>query len=136
MGDVKIYQKIWTLLISVYVDDRCMGIQAMGALGGDKGRNAILTMLEDSEPQVRLIAAGQLGELGDKSGQSVVLAYLNSTPQAEKSIFERRNVLAAMAIGQIGSEELIAHLPKLLNNESPFVRLAAARSVFLLTKPR
>jgi HEAT repeat protein len=136
IGDIKIYQKIWALLISVYVDDRCMGVQAMGALGGGKGKNALLTMLDDAEPQVRLIAAGQLGELGDKSGQSVVLTYLNSAPPAEKSIAERRNVLAAMAIGQIGSEELTAHLSKLLNNESSFVRLAAVRSVFLLAKPR
>jgi HEAT repeat protein len=135
IGDEKIYTRIWTLLISVYVDDRCMGIQAMGALGSEKGKNAILTMLDDDDPQVRLIAAGQLGQLGDKSGLSTVLEYLNNPPQqVEKTISERRNVLAALAIGQIGSEPLIAHLPKLLKNESPFVRLAATKSVFILAK--
>jgi HEAT repeat protein len=138
IGDEKIYARIWTLLISVYVDDRCMGVQAMGALGSEKGKNAILTMLDDDDPQVRLIAAGQLGELGDKSGQSVVLEYMNNpSQQVEKSVSERRNmlnVLAALAIGQIDTEPLTAHLPKFLKNESPLVRLAASKSVFILAK--
>ncbi len=134
IGDEKIYNRIWTLLISVYVDDRCMGVQAMGALGTEKGKNAILTMLDDDNPQVRLVAAGQLGQLGDKSGQSVVLAYLNGPQSVEKAVSERQNVLAALAIGQIGTEPLIAHLPKFLKNESPFVRLAGAKSVFIIAK--
>ncbi|MGD0785309.1 MAG: HEAT repeat domain-containing protein [Sedimentisphaerales bacterium] len=134
IGDEKIYNRIWTLLISVYVDDRCMGVQAMGALNTEKGKNAILTMLDDDNPQVRLVAAGQLGQLGDKSGQSVVLEYLNSPQSLEKAVSERQNVLAALAIGQIGTEPLIAHLPKLLKNESPFVRLAGAKSVFIIAK--
>jgi HEAT repeat protein len=134
IGDPKIYNRIWTLLISIYVDDRCMGVQAMRAMGNEKGKNAILTMLEDDNPQVRLIAAEQLGQLGDKSGESVVLTCLNSAQPAEKAAAERQNVLAALAIGQIGTEPLIAHLPKLLKNESPFVRLAASKSVFIIAK--
>jgi HEAT repeat protein len=134
IGDEKIYNRIWTLLISVYVDDRCMGIHAMRALGSEKGKNAILTMLDDDDLQVRLVAAGQLGELGDKSGLSTVFEYLNSPQSVEKAVSERQNVLAALAIGQIGTEALTAHLPKFLKNESPFVRLAASKSVFILVK--
>lgn len=132
IGDERIYQKIWAMLISVYADDRYMGIRAMGALGTAKGASAILTMLDDEVPEVRLAAAEQLGTLGDTSGQFVVLDYLGSTERAEEAIQEHRNTLAAMAIGQIGTEKLAEYLPKLLKNESPAVRLAAAKSVFAL----
>ncbi|MBU1260147.1 MAG: HEAT repeat domain-containing protein [Planctomycetes bacterium] len=136
IGDDKIYSKIWTMLISVYADDRYIGVQAMGALGGVKGANAIITLLDDDVVEVRLAAAEELGMLGEASGQIVVLEYLNSPEAAEKETVERRNTLAALAIGQIGTESLTAHLPKLLKNDSPFVRLAAAKSVFILTKGR
>ncbi|MCX5632860.1 MAG: HEAT repeat domain-containing protein [Phycisphaerae bacterium] len=135
IGDEKIYNKIWTMLISVYVDDRCMGIYAMGALGGERGRDTILTMLDDDIPQVRLIAAEQLGALGDKSGQFVVLEYLAGPKQQEKFSAERCDILAALAIGRIGTDKLTEYLPKLLKNDSPAARLAAAKSVFILEKP-
>ena len=136
IGDDKIYSKIWTMLISVYADDRYMGVYAMGAFGGVKGANAIITLLDDDVVEVRLTAAEELGMLGDNSGQIVVLEYLNSPESAEKETIERRNTLAALAIGQIGTEPLIAHLPKLLKNDSPFVRLAAAKSIFILANGR
>jgi HEAT repeat protein len=132
IGDEKIYQKIWTMLISVYADDRCMGIYAMGALGGSKGIDTILTMLDDDVPQVRLVAAEQLGALGDKSGQFVVLEYLAGSGKQEKIEADRCNILAALAIGQIGTEKLAEYLPKLLKSDSPAVRLAAAKSIFIL----
>jgi len=113
-----------------------MGTRAMGAFGGSKGANAIITILDDEVPEVRLAAAEELGILGDKSGEIVVLEYLNNPEQVEKAISERRNTLAALAIGQIGTEPLIAHLPKLLKNESPFVQLACTKSIFILAKGR
>jgi HEAT repeat protein len=134
IGDEKIYPKIWTMLISVYVDDRCMGIYAMGALGGAKGINTILTMLDDDVPQVRLAAAEQLGVLGDKGGQFVIQEYLSSPQEQEGIMAENCNRLAALAIGQIGTEKLIKYLPKLLRNGSPTVQLAAAKSVFILAE--
>ncbi len=132
IGDEKIYQKIWTMLISVYADDRYMGVCAMGALGGTKGANSILTMLDDEVPEVRLAAAEQLGMLGDTSGEFVVLEYLADPGRQDKIEAERCNVLAALAIGQIGTEKLAEYLPKLLKNDSPAVRLAAAKSIFVL----
>jgi HEAT repeat protein len=134
IGDGKIYSKIWTMLISVHADDRYFGAQAMGALGGMKGANAIITLLDDNVVEVRLAAAKELGMLGDNSGQIVVLEYLNSPEPADRAIIEQRNTLAAFAIGQIGTEALTAYLPKLLKNDSQVVRLAAAKSVFILAK--
>ncbi|MHB0945726.1 MAG: HEAT repeat domain-containing protein [Sedimentisphaerales bacterium] len=147
IGDEKIYPKLWAMLISAYADDRYMGVCAMGALGGTKGTNALLTMLEDEIPEVRLSAAEQLGSLGDPSGTMVVLEYLTNIeqkdkktepkdekadPKDEKMATDTRDAIAAMAIGQIGDAQLIEYLPKLLKSDSPSVRLAASKSVFII----
>jgi len=136
IGDERIYKKVWTMLINVQADVRYMGIQSMASLGGSKGTNAILSMLDDEITEIRLYAAERLGWLGDKSGQSVVLEYFTNPEPTDKLVIDRCNVLAALAIGQIGTEPLTAHLPKLLKNDSPFVKLAAAKSVFMLDKVR
>ena len=143
IGDEKIYSKLWSMLISAYADDRYMGTCAMGALGGAKGANALLTMLEDEVPEVRLSAAEQLGSLGDPSGTMVVLEYFTNTGQKdektgkkvekdEKRVIDTRNAIAALAIGQIGDAKLTEYLPKLLKSDSLAVRLAASKSVFIL----
>lgn len=133
IGDEKIYNRIWALLISAYADDRYMGTRAMGALGGAKGANALLTMLDDEVIEVRLSAAEQLGILGDPSGLIIVLEYFaQSDSKDEKQVVDRRNALAAMAIGPIRDKKLADYLPKLLKSDSPAVRLAAAKSVFIL----
>jgi HEAT repeat protein len=133
IGDEKIYPKIWALLISAYAEDRYMGVLAMGALGGTKGANALLTMLDDEVVEVRLSAAEQLGTLGDPSGRIIVSEYFTQPDSKdEKQVVDRRNTLAAMAIGPIRDKKLAEYLPKLLKSDSPVVRLAAAKSVFIL----
>lgn len=135
IGDEKIYKKIWTMLISVYADDRYMGAHAMAAFGGTRGANALVTLLEDEIPEVRLTAAEQLATLGDMSGKSVVQDYFIKPPD-DKAALERCNAMAALAIGQIGDPQLAGYLPRLLQSESPFVQLAAAKSVLMLDKAR
>jgi HEAT repeat protein len=133
LGDEKIYPKLWAMLLSAYVEDRLMGIRAMGALRTPQARNAIITMLDDELPEVRLVAAKQLGNLGQTEGEYEVLNYLKKPPtQDDPQTIERTNVLAAMAIGQIGTLRLVNFLPKLLKNESKTVRLAAAEAIFIL----
>jgi len=65
LGDQRIYPKLWTRLISAYADDRMVGIRAMGALGTEEAKNALITTLDDAVLEVRLAAAEQLGKLGD-----------------------------------------------------------------------
>lgn len=138
IGDENIYPKIWTMLLSTYADDRVMGIKTMGALGStktSKASNALISMLDDDVPEVRLAAAEQLGLLGDKSGQVVVEGYFAKPPsERNKNEIERQDVFAALAIGRIGTKSLKAHLPVLLKSESKQVRLAAAKSALLLAK--
>jgi HEAT repeat protein len=131
LGDERIYPKLWAMLISTYADDRVMGVRAMGALGIVKAKNALFTMLDDDILEVRLAAAEQLGKLGDATGEPEVLDVLtkNLTEGMDKEGVERIKVLTALAIGQICTEPLTKFLPRLLRDESKFVRIAAAKAV-------
>jgi len=131
LGDEKIYQKIWAMLISKYADDRVCGIRAMGALGTSKARDSLSTMLKDDLTEVRLVAAEQLGNLGDISGEKVVIdALTKDTASAQDQETKARiQTLAALAIGQIRTPTLKKFLPKLLKSEFQFARLAAAKAV-------
>jgi HEAT repeat protein len=135
LGDERIYPKLWAMLISIYADDRVMGIRAMGALGTEEAKNALITKLDDDVPDVRLIAAEQLGMLGETTGEAEVLKVFtkNLTSGLDKKELERVNTLTALAIGQIGTANLTKFLPQLLKNESKFVRIAAAKAVIQCT---
>jgi len=131
LGDDRIYPKLWTRLISAYADDRVLGIRAMGALGTEEAKNALVTMLDDPVLEVRLAAAAQLGKLGEPIGEPEVLhvfqgdALAAMDPQGQ----QRVKVLTALAIGEIGSKSLTRHLPPLLADPSRQVRLATAKAV-------
>ncbi|MBN2020035.1 MAG: HEAT repeat domain-containing protein [Sedimentisphaerales bacterium] len=134
LGDERIYQKIWALLISAYADDRVLGVRAMGALATGQAKDAIITMLDDDLVEVRLIAAEQLGNLGDQAGENVVIEALTqgTAGGADRDTKERIETLAALAIGQIKTRGLKKFLPELLKSESQFVKIAAAKAVFLI----
>jgi len=138
LGDEKIIKKLWTMVISTYADDRMMGLSAMGALGTATAKDILITKLDDEVLEVRLTAAEQLGRLGDSSGEAEVISVFSSatgtkaaaTAGLDKRDMERVKVLAALAIGQIGTKPVTRYLPQLLQNESKFVRIAAAKAVF------
>ncbi len=133
LKDARLYRnKLWALLISKYADDRVMGIRGMGALGTLDAHNAIITMLTDDVPEVRLCAAEQLGRLGDPAGREEVAQYLRN--HADLSRGDVATMLAVMAIGRIGTPELTDWLPKALDSQSDVIRLTAAQSVLLLAK--
>lgn len=131
LGDPRIYRKLWTGLISKYADDRVMAIRAMGALGTDEAASAIITMLDDPIPEVRLAAAEQLGKLGDFGGEAEVLAVFEENLMAgmDAQGQQRIKTLAALAIGEIASERPAKYLPQLLQDRTKVVRLAAAKAV-------
>jgi len=131
LGDETIYQRIWTMLISAYADVRVMGVRAMGALATARARDSLINMLDDDVPEVRLAAAEQLGKLGDKSGEGVVLDIFrrNLPATLAPGARERISVLAALATGQICTDNLRKFLPALLKSPSKPIRLAAAKAV-------
>ena len=132
LQDKGAYKKIWTMLISAYVQDKIMGIRAMGAMGNEDAKNALLTVLDDDILEVRLAAAAQLGQLYDTTGEPFVQEVFFNNLRAGMNDYEleRVNVLTALAIGQIGTESVMRYLPEFLNDKSKFVRLAAAKAVF------
>jgi len=134
LGDERIYPKLWTRLISAYADDRVIGIRAMGALGTEQAKNALVTMLGDRVVEVRLAAAEQLGKLGEPIGEAEVTEVFGNNLMADMDPDEQQRVkvFAALAIGEIGAESPAKHLPQLLQDPSPRVRLAAAKAVLRL----
>jgi HEAT repeat protein len=135
LGDERIYPKLWAMLISIYADDRVMGVSAMGLLGTEEAKNALITKLDDDILEVRLAAAEQLGMLGETIGEAEVLKVFtkNLTTGLDKEELQRVNTLTALAIGRIGTANLTRFLPQLLENESKFVRIAAAKAVIQCT---
>lgn len=135
LGDRRIYPKLWTRLISAYADDRMIGVRAMGALGTEEARNALVTVLDDPVLEVRLAAAEQLGKFGDTIGEPQVQEVFNKNLLAQMELLsaQRVKVLAALAIGEIRTSSLARHLPDLLQDPSQTVRLAAAKAVLRLS---
>jgi HEAT repeat protein len=132
LRDQRIYPKLLAQLISGYADDRVLGIRSMGALGTDEAKNALITMLDDKVPEVRLAAAEQLGRLGEPIGEPNVLEVFEKNLLAgmDAQGQERLKRFAACAIGEIGTEPLVRYLPQLLQDpSSKTVRLAAAKAV-------
>lgn len=133
LGDEKITPKLWTMLISKFVDNKIIGIRAMGALGTREAKEVLQTKLDDDILEVRLAAAEQLGMLGDTSGQGVVISVFDEgfTQGLEPEGYERVMVLTALAIGRIDTPSVTKYLPKLIEDKSKLVRLAAAQAALL-----
>lgn len=124
--------RLWPLLISKHPDDRIIGIRGMAEMGTNESRDAILTMLSDDMVEVRLCAAEQLARMGDKSGQDEVLEYLSHTPAAGTEV-DIADTFATLAIGRIGSPDLVSYLPKRLQSPYPLQQIYAAQAVLMLS---
>ena len=132
LGDGDVLQRLWAIVYSAYADDRIMGVRAMGTLGTSKAKDILITKLDDDVLEVRLAAAEQLGMLRDPIGETQVVDVFEKKLAAgfDRQANERANVLAALAIGQICTPNLIKFLPQLLKSESKLVHIAAAKAVF------
>jgi HEAT repeat protein len=133
LGDAEIYPKIWTMLISAYADDRIMGVRAMGGLGTPEARNSLVTMLDDDVLEVRLAASEQLGNLGNTAPEKLVRGILagEGTGSFERERVERLQVMAVLAAGAVCTPPVTDYLPRMLENSSKFVRIAAAKALLL-----
>ncbi len=131
LGDERIYERIWSLLISKHPDDRVLGIRSMGQLKTVESRDAIITMLDDEVWMVRLVAAEQLGRMGYPTGEAIVAEYM------EKEYDKGRELpvvdgMAIMAIGHIKSEYLSGYLVKAMSHENPAIQLRAAHGIIII----
>lgn len=133
LGDEEVLQKLWAVVYSAYANDRALGVRAMGALGTAKAKEILMSKLDDTIPEIRVVAAEELGRLGETVGERQVLDALEqslTSSNLEKQDIERIHVLVALAIGQIRTDALTKHLPQLLKSDSKYVRIAAAKAVF------
>ncbi len=133
LGDQRVYERIWALLISKHSDDRVMGIRCMGQLGTVEARDAIVTMLDDEVVEVRLTAAEQLGRMGFYMGEPEVYDYFTKLCEGINENSMAHN-MATMAAGRIGGPRLVPILIKRLESKFKPVRLRAAQGVLLLTE--
>lgn len=140
LGDERIMERLWTRLISSYVDDRIDGVRAMAKLGTQQALEAVQTLLDDPELEVRLVAAEQLGRAGDTRGEEEVLAVIKRALKSTNPMDQEQEVrilaMGAGAIAGVGTPPLTRTLDRLLTNDSPVVRLAAARAVFETQAPK
>jgi HEAT repeat protein len=136
LKDDRVYPKLWTMLISAYADDRVMGVKAMGLLGTEPAKNALITMLDDKVLEVRLAAAEQLGALGNTQGQSEVLDVFRKdlTAGMDAESIERVHTFTALAIGRIRTAAVTEFLPGLLKSQFKHVRIASAKAVLQCAK--
>ena len=142
LGDERMYQGLWAMLISKYADDRIMGIRGMGAIGTLDAKNAIMTLLYHDEEnpgdeilEVRLCAAEQLARLGSKYGKGEVVDYFRSVSHSINVLPPNRaNQFAIMAIGRINIAELNGYLPNLLANPNKSMQLVAAQSLLFVVR--
>jgi len=135
LGDPEIYTRIWRGLISAFADDRIQAVRAMGNLGSERSREALLTMLSDTVLEVRLCAAQQLGKQGDSSGEASVIEALRGRIGGASPAQVRVRVLIARAIGEIGTDSLVKYLAQFLEDSSPFVQVVAARALLAQHDP-
>jgi len=136
LGDRKIYPKIWTMLISKYIENKLSGIRSLGYLGSGEAKNALLTMLNDETLEIRIAAVGELGKMGDFAGEKIIADALTSELrlQYNNEEIERILLISAVSIGQIKSASLTRYLPMLLQNKSEYVKIAASQAVLTCLK--
>ena len=131
LGDESMYSKLWAMLLSTYADDRVIGIRAMGALGTQPARNALITCWMTIWSKFALRRQSSLGRwaIRRRTGGTGLFYWQVGVSDAERT--NRAKALAALAIGRIKTPALIKYLPDLLNSDSKGVRLAAAKAALL-----
>lgn len=111
-----------------------MAAVILGRLG-DEGSAGVLERLilaagdERRPAEVRMACAMALAQLGRPVEVAWISEYFSSArPELRQQ--------AALALGEIGGEESMAHLQRLLEDENPLVQVAAAGSVLKLERGR
>lgn len=113
--------------ISQYLDDQILSILAIAMPRRQSVRSLLEGKLNTEAVEVNLAAARGLGMLGSDRGYMVAR-------DAASSRDPRQRLLAAMALGEIGRSDAQPTLSKLLNDESPQVRLGAAAAVLMIAR--
>lgn len=83
--------------------ERWVAVRVLGKIGGDRSREALLKLLEDDMPAMRVAAAGALGDLGDGLACKPLAARIS-----DPALLVRGG--AADAVGVLGCENAVEAL--------------------------
>ena len=126
LGDPAAKDDLLALTVSTYADDQMIGYLALAGRRDPEVRKYIWSGLTSDYPEVSLVAARAMGQLGSDEGYGVA-------EKAAKSSTPAQRFLAAMAFGAIGRPDAQPVLKGLLKDKDPKVRVAAAAAVLQLT---
>jgi HEAT repeat protein len=118
-------QDLIGLSLSKYPDDRMLALLAIAAPRETKVRQHVRNGLTSDWPEVSLVAARAMGMLASDEGYGVAL-------EGARSADKRQRLLAAFAFGDIGRTDAQDELRKLIHDQDPNVRIAAAAAVLEL----
>ena len=122
LGDERGLDELIGGTISGYPDDRMVAVTALAEPKDTRILGHVEGMLTDDYPEVALVAARAAGVLGSDEGYGVAL-------RGAASVDPRRRALAALAFGTIGRTDAQPVLSRLLRDDRPEVRLAAAEAI-------
>lgn len=126
-GDPKGFEALLSASISMYADDRVLGVIGMGAHMGPDVPPALEGKLTEEYAEVSLAAARALGAVGSDRGYAVAARYVNDENW-------RRRSMAAFALGEIGRADAQPMLQPLLEDPNSAVQLAAADAVLNIAR--
>jgi HEAT repeat protein len=127
LGNVKAGERLMAGTISTYADDQivCLLALAHGGRADDRVYKILQGNLTGDYVEVTLAAARAMGMIGSDEGMGVALAQVSSKDA-------RQRAMAALALGAIGRADAQPSLAKLLKDNDPNVRLAAATAILQL----
>ncbi|MBC8105467.1 MAG: HEAT repeat domain-containing protein [Anaerolineae bacterium] len=129
LGDDDGLERLIGSSISQAPDDQIIATLALAEPRNEKVSGVIYSKLVSDYPETELAAARAMGMLGSDAGYTIAM---NATRDADP----RRRVMAAMALGAIGRSDAQPALTRLLGDQNPNVKLAAATAILQLKPPR
>jgi HEAT repeat protein len=128
MGDEQAVDTLAAGLVSQFVDDQMLCLQQITGPRNRVVEGFVRGKLTGNYPQVNILAAKAMGELGYDAGYGVAMNGIRSADPRERQ-------LAALAFGAIGRSDAQALLAPLLRDTDSEVRLCAATAILQLKEP-
>src|SRR5262249_11959935 len=89
-------------------DQRRDAAELIGYLANSNGQEPLAALLDDADPNFRILAALSLGRLGEKSAVSALGRALSGPTSGDASV----RAAAAWALGELKSPNAVAYLAK------------------------
>jgi HEAT repeat protein len=139
LGDKEAMERLILFAHSGYGDERLIGIMALGRIGDRQAVTCLRDMLRrDNPPEVKLAAVRALGQIGMPDGADFALKALTWTPdkQSTEGGVEPQEIrqvrirtMAAMALAEAGTPEVVGNLLAVMRRDDPKVAVACAAAI-------